>query len=233
MRQTILACVLSLIFVGGIPAGAQSLDRKSPAPLQSGVNRGTVDNFVGGHYWTFQAGPGKIEIPIRYIPGTVLGAAVNSQLTFSLMSNGKVLQTKVLQSPNGQPVSDKFFGPVPKKSRFLIAVEPAKNALVRLGGDYEITVTGAVAFDPAREPSVVHTYKVMGGYTQDLGMAKFLPDGRIETAAGPGGTWKLFDANSQSYVIDIQGQERRSLHYVPGRGLCDAGDTNPAFQEMP
>jgi hypothetical protein len=95
--------------------------------------------------------------------------------------------------------------------------------LVRASGQYELEVTGAVAYGQKSSiDPIIGTYTQMSGYTTNLGACKFLPDGTIVTANGPGGNWKLFDEGTKTYVINIDGQERHSLQFVAGRGLCDA-----------
>ena len=234
MKQIILVGLLGAgLVLAGAPARAQSLARDTPAPLRPGVNKSTVDSIVGGQYWTFEAGPGQLVVPIRYLPGTVGGSAVNTQLTFTLMAGAKVLHSETLRSTDAKPVSAKLLVPLARKTRILLAVLPVNNSLLRLGGDYEVEARGAVRFDAARAPSVVHTYKVISGVTQDFGTAKFFRDGHIETYAGPGGKWKLSDAKTQTYVIELEGQQAQTLKYVPGRGLCAPPDPNPYLQETP
>ncbi|HNB24034.1 MAG TPA: hypothetical protein PKZ32_16570, partial [Candidatus Melainabacteria bacterium] len=57
--------------------------------------------------------------------------------------------------------------------------------------------------------------------TKPLGDCKFTADGKIVTTNGATGDWKLFDENDQIYVVNIEGEERQSLKYVPGRGLLN------------
>jgi hypothetical protein len=73
-------------------------------------------------------------------------------------------------------------------------------------------------------------YKQMSGYTSVLGDCKFTADGKVVTTSGASGKWSLFDKDSQTYVIDIEGQERHSLQFKSGRGLCD-GDLI-VFQQL-
>jgi hypothetical protein len=71
----------------------------------------------------------------------------------------------------------------------------------------------------------------MSGYTEILGDCKFSPDGSIQTTQGSNGNWKLFDRDSLTYVINIERQERQSLQYKAGRGLCDP-QGGIVFQEL-
>jgi predicted helicase len=109
-------------------------------------------------------------------------------------------------------------------------VAPPSNSLLRVGGDYEIEATGPVSFgQKSTADPIIGTYKWMSGYSKDLGACKFTPDGKIITTSGANGDWKLFDEATSMYVLNIDGEARTSLKFVPGRGLVDAQGI-PAFQ---
>lgn len=56
------------------PALPQSLDAQHPAPLQPGVNTGTVDNFVGSNFFKFSGGPGALAVAVSYNSMRLLGS---------------------------------------------------------------------------------------------------------------------------------------------------------------
>lgn len=212
-------------------AGAQSLKPQTPAPLQAGINQGTVDNFIGTHYWYFQGGPGKTQVHTTFTPMGVLGGSPRTDLTITLYDEGHTWHTAKTLTSDSKEVDYTFDGDFKTPTKVCISVAPPSGGLVRMGGDYQLEVTGAVSFgQKSNADPVIGTYKQMTGYTALLGDCRFLPDGSIQTTSGSNGRWKLFDPNSQTYVIEIDGQDRHSLQYVPGRGLCDSGSI--IFQQM-
>ena len=98
-------------------------------------------------------------------------------------------------------------------------------SLVRAGGDYVVSATGAVKFDPPLSPVelIVGTYTPMVIQNNEDSAVKFEPNGVLEFASGTVGRWKLFDANSHMYTVTY-GSVRQSLKLIPGRGLVDAHD---------
>jgi hypothetical protein len=216
------AIVLSAMLLSTTSAFAQSLKPESPAPLQSGINSGTVDNFVGTHYWFFEAQPGHVRVHVQFTSMGLLGNASRANVTFTLADAAHTWQTPKVLTSDGKPVVYDFNGDMKNPTKLLLSVAPPDGGLVRTGGDYQIEATGAVSFGQKSDVDpVIGTYNEMTGYTSLLGTCKFLPDGKIETTSGTSGSWKLFDKGSQTYVINIDGQDRHSLQLVPGRGLCD------------
>ncbi len=214
------------------PAWAQSLKSDAPAPLQAGINRGTIDNMVGAHYWFFTGGPGKTHVHVKFKAMGLLGNPYRSTITVTLYDAGNTWRTPKILSSDSQDVDCTFEGDVKSPTKILLSVAPPPNGLVRMGGNYEIDATGAVGFgQKSNADPVIGTYKQMSGYTSLLGTCKFLPNGTIETTSGASGTWKLFDQATQSYVINVDGQERQSFQYKSGRGLCDT-DNSVIFQEL-
>lgn len=138
----------ALIGFAGAVGQAQSLDPQKPAALGSGVNKGNVDNGSGPHYYYFWAGPGHIDIKMAFKEMGVLGAPFRQSLTFDLYDetrklvshNAVVSQTDLARIETG--------GDFGSRHRIMLAVVPQKG-LVRLGGYYEIEITGAAAFDGA------------------------------------------------------------------------------------
>jgi len=230
MKLSVLS-LLALPFCLSNSAGAQSLKPESPAPLQAGINKGTVDSLIGSHYWFFTGGPGASTVHVKFKAMGLLGAAYKSTITVTLSDQKNTWHTTKPLTSTSQADETSFAGNAKTPIKILVTVAPPLNNLVRSGGDYEITATGAVAFAPkSNADPVIGAYKQMSGYTSNLGICKFLPDGRIETTSGGTGTWKLFDQSSSSYVVNIDGQERKACQFRAGRGLCD-GDAI-VFQEL-
>lgn len=222
--RLLLLCALSLTLSTG-PVGSQSLKPQSPAPLQPGINSSTVDNFVGTHYWYFTGGPGKVHVRVQFKPMSLLGANMRNEITVSLSDEKKTWSQPKSLSSDSKSVDYTFEGDLKDPTKIIVTVAPPSGGLVRMGGDYQLEASGAVSFGSASTADpVIGMYKFMSGYSMDLGGCKFLADGTIETTAGPSGKWKLFDKDSHTYVVDIDGQERHSLQFRAGRGLCD-GDS--------
>jgi hypothetical protein len=219
MKNFVFALVLAALSAGA--ASAQSLNVNTPGPLKAGVNASNTDNFTGTHYWYFYANPGHVTIACTFKGGTVLGAQTNATLTFGLYYGGAWHSSKVL---TGAAPTYSFETDFKKRTKVIVGVAPISGGLVRTGGDYTIAVSGAVAYgqDKAGDP-IVGTYTQMGGMTSNYGACKFKADGTIIASTGATGTWKLFDADSHTYTIVLDGQ-RLSLTLRPGRGLSDPSD---------
>lgn len=226
--KALLAFVFALL-VSTTAAMAQSLKPGAPAPLQAGINKGTVDSTVGTHYWYFNAQAGHVKVQCQYKSMGLLGNNYRSSATFTLYDAANSWRTPKILTSDGKVVDCAFDGDMKKPVKLMMSVAPPPDGLLRTGGDYEITATGAVAFaPPSSEDPIVGMYKQMAGYSSLLGDCKFSADGSIQTTSGASGHWKLFDKDSLTYVIEVDGQDRHSLQLVPGRGLCDGGI--PDFQ---
>lgn len=229
MKKVILFyCCTLFLFVA--PVCAQSLKPESPAPLQSGINRGTIDSVIGTHYWYFEGKPGKTQVHATLKSMGLFGNAQRTSVAFTLSDSGNTWHsTKVLTS-DSKPVDCTFDGLLKKPAKLIMTVAPPSNSLLRVGGDYELEATGSVAFgQKSTADPIIGVYKWMSGYSKDLGACKFTPDGKVITASGANGDWKLFDEDTRMYVINIDGETRHSLKFVPGRGLVDEQGI-PAFQ---
>lgn len=225
-----LVCSLAII-LSATSVWAQSLKPETPTPLQPGINEGTVDNFVGAQYWYFTGGPGHTRLHAQFKPMGLLGNAYQSQITVTLSDENHTWNTPKILSSDSKIVDCTFDGDLKKPTKLLVCVAPPTGGLVRTGGNYQLEASGDVAFgQKSTADPVIGTYKQMAGYTVLLGASKFLADGTIQTASGASGNWKLFDKDTQTYVINMEGQSQLSLQYIPGRGLCD-GDTI-IFQEL-
>ncbi len=219
-----MCCAVGLLLLGGA-VGAQSLKPEVPAPLQPGINKGTVDNMIGSHYWYFTAGPGKTLVHVKFTSMGLLGNPTRTTMTAVLSDAANTWHTPKPVTSDGKEAEVTFDGDLKKATKLILKLAPPPNGLVRAGGDYQVEATGAVSFGAKSSADpIIGAYKQMGGYTKELGTCKFNADGTMVSTSGINGKWSLFDAASQTYVIDVQDQERQSLQLRPGKGLCDQSD---------
>jgi hypothetical protein len=220
-----------LLMVGFAPA--QSLKPETPYPLQAGINKGISDSLVGTHYWYFYAAPGNSRVAVRFKqPTTLYGAQPNTVLTITLTDEKKTWRnTKTVTSNKNTSEATFNAEKVSAKQKIIISVAPPNQNLIRMGGDYEIEVTGDVEFDPIKNAGdpIVRTYE---SKVNSYGAIKFLADGKIEAADGSTGTWKAFDPENRIYTVIIDAY-RVSVQYLPGYGLVKPGEPNMiVFQEL-
>lgn len=217
----LLGAVLPVMYCG--TSKAQSLNVNAPTPLHSGINRGLVDALVGPQYWTFLAQPGTSKVHVTFSAMGIYGTAPRTSVTFTMSDPGNTWHTSKVVTSQGTPVDTTFEGSLKSPTKIIVSVVPPTNALLRVGGNYEIEATGAVSFTASNSanPSIVGIFKQLAGYTKPLGDCKFSADGKVVTTSGASGNWKLFDEDAQIYVVNIDGEERHSLKFVPGRGLID------------
>jgi hypothetical protein len=223
-RRVMKFAVLALAFgISTTSSPAQSLKADAPTPLKPGINRGLVDALVGPHYWTYTAQPGASKVHVTFSAMGIYGTAPKTAVTFTMSDAANTWHTSKVLMSQGTPVDTTFEGAPKAQTKIVISVVPPTNAMLRVGGNYEIEVTGAVSFDQTGSSAspIAGMYKQLAGYTKPLGDCKFTADGKIVTTNGASGDWKLFDENAQIYVVNIDGEERHSLKYVPGRGLLD------------
>lgn len=227
LALSLLAILLSVVFLS-----AQSLRPDAPAPLKEGINSGTSDSLVGTQYWYFYAAPGSSRVVVRLKKSTALyGAEMKTTLAVTMTDGNRTWRnTKMLTAnPNGAEVvfaADK----VTKHQKIIVSVAPPNQSLIRMGGDYEVEVTGDVSFAEVavNVDPIIRTYHAMNGY----GATRFLADGTILTSDGSQGVWKLFDPENQIYTVVI-GPYRESVQYRAGYGLVKPNEQNLIiFQEV-
>lgn len=225
--------LLTITLLAAVFASAQSLKPDDPYPLRDGINKATSDSLVGTHYWYFYAVPGSSTVKVRLKrPTTLYGADMKTTLTVTLADAKRTWRSvKTLNaSPNGSEISfnaDK----VAKRQMIVVAVAPPNQNLIRMGGDYEIEVTGNAEFsgETVSEEPIVRTYQ---SKMNDYGATRFLADGSVIASDGTRGTWKAFDPENRIYTITI-GKFRLSAQYQPGYGLVRPDDPNLiVFQEI-
>jgi hypothetical protein len=226
MNRVLFAIALAALT--STTVSAQSLSVNSPAPLKAGINDSATDNFTGTHYWYFYAGPGAVTVHCEFKGGGILGASINSKLTFTLSDSGQTwhISKTLISGSTADQRETRFTANLKKRIKVIVTVSPVANALVRMGGEYQISASGAVAFgqEKAGDP-IVQTFMQFSGMTKNYGATKFNADGTVVASDGSTGTWKLFDAETHTYVVVLDGQ-RLSLIYMPGRGLVSADDTS-------
>lgn len=125
---------------------AQSVDPTAPAPLAAGVNKGNVDNAVSGHYYYFWAGPGHFDIKMAFKELGMWGNPVRQSLSFDfyndkaeLLAHNAIVSAAALERLS-------TVGDLATRQRIKLAIRPQAGP-IRLGGYYEIEVTGAATFD--------------------------------------------------------------------------------------
>ena len=226
--------ILTALFLVTGTISAQSLKPEKPYPMQEGINKGTSDSLVGTHYWYFYATPGSNKLTVRFkTPTTLYGSQMNNNvLTITLTDEKKTWRTTKTVSTNKNSSEATFSADkVKTKMKIIVSVAPPNQNLIRMGGDYEIEVTGDTEFDSVKntvEP-IIRTYE---SKVNSYGTTKFLTDGTIEASDGSQGKWKVFDAENRIYTVTIE-NFRFSLQYLPGYGLVrpDSPDII-VFQEL-
>jgi len=219
-----LFVALNALFV--LPAAlAQSLDARNPAPLQAGDNTGTVDNFVGSNYFYLTGGPGAVTITVSYNSMSLLGNAQRSALNIELSDDKKTWTERRTITSMKQSSATTMTGNLKVATKLILSIIPPSGGLVRAGGDYTVSATGAAQFDPPLSPTqlIVGAYTPMSIHDNEDSAVKFSADGALEFASGTTGQWKLFDADSHLYTVTFA-NTRLSLKLIPGRGLVDAHD---------
>jgi hypothetical protein len=124
-------------------AFAQSHDISNPTPLGPGVNKGNVDNFGGPHYFTFFAGPGHIEMDMAFKDAGIFGNPLRQVLNFDLVNPDGTVTSHNAVEAFGKLEHGHTAGDLTDRRRFILRVS-AENRAVRVGGYYELVLTGAV-----------------------------------------------------------------------------------------
>lgn len=225
--------VFAFILAAVICGSAQSLKSDAPFALRDGINRGTSDSLVGTHYWYFYATPGSNVVTVRLKqPTTLYGAEMKTALTVTLTDGKrtwKAVKTLVAR-PGGSEITftaDK----ITKQQTVIVAVSPPNQNLIRMGGDYEIEVSGNVMFNGTESEAdpIVRSYD---SKVNSYGAVRFLADGSVIASDGSRGTWKAFDPENRLYTV-VVGAFTFSVKYRAGYGLVKPSDQNLiVFQEI-
>jgi hypothetical protein len=144
-RLTPCIAMVAWLFAASICHG-QSLDPHKPAPLGAGINKGNIDNFKGAHYYYFWAEPGHIDVRMAFKEMGIFGAPLRQALSFDFLDeSGKLLShNAVVSAANLQQITTN--GDFANRQKIVLAIT-AQKGLVRLGGYYEVEITGAAAFE--------------------------------------------------------------------------------------
>jgi outer membrane protein OmpA-like peptidoglycan-associated protein len=135
-----------LIGVLTVSLAGQSTDPKHPTPLGPGVNKGNVENFVGPHYYSFAAGPGHIDVKFAFKEMGIFGNPLRQGLSFDFKNEDGSMASHNAVVSQGKIERLTTTGDLPKRQKFILVIT-AQNGAVRMGGYYEVEITGAVSFD--------------------------------------------------------------------------------------
>ena len=141
-----LICLLWVCIACTCAGRAQSHDSIHPTPLSPGVNKGNVDNVAGPHFYYFYARPGRIDLKMAFHEMGVFGNPLRQTLTFDLGDEkGKVFYHQAIVS-QGATATLSNYGTVDTRQKVLVAVS-AQQGAIRMGGYYELEITGVAFFD--------------------------------------------------------------------------------------
>lgn len=138
---------MALLLMGCSICLAQSHDPGKPTPLGPGVNKGNIDNQSGGpNYYYLLAGPGKVDLHYAFHEMGLFGNPLKQVLNFDILDDkNKVISHDAIQSV-GKLEKLTQTGTLDGPVRLVIRVT-SPDAVIRLGGYYEIEAAGAVRFD--------------------------------------------------------------------------------------
>jgi hypothetical protein len=197
-----------------------------PAPLGPGVNRGNVDNFGGGHTFYFFAGPGHVDAEMAFEEVGMFGSPLRQTMNFDFYTDDNKLASHNTIVSQGALARIHIDGDIASRERLRLLVTVQKG-LVRLGGYYEIEVTGAVAFEgPTLGVGVqpIMSQPLVSGTPQPLVSGTLQPlVTTMPQPAGPdpaqrtfGCDGKIFRAPSKSVLGAVYGATNVSVEKVIG-----------------
>jgi hypothetical protein len=131
---------------------AKDTSKPVPVPLAPGINKGNVDNISGPRYFWFWAGPGLVTVNMAFKDMGVFGNPLRQVMHFNIYSvDGKLLSPYTVESVDKlEHLSEP--GTIPVRTKYVIEVK-AQDATIRMGGYYELSVTGAVDFGDVKNTS--------------------------------------------------------------------------------
>lgn len=138
---------VALVLASSAAGSAQSHDSQHPTPLGPGINKGNVDNKANGpNYYYFYAGPGHVDLHYAFKEMGVFGNPMKQALSFDLYDeNNNVMSHGTIVSVDKMETLTESGNLASRHKVVLRVISP--NTALRLGGYYEIEVTGAAAFD--------------------------------------------------------------------------------------
>ncbi|SEE16243.1 hypothetical protein [Bradyrhizobium erythrophlei] len=146
-KSRILAkpAVRLLLCLGGLatPASAQSTDPHHPTVLGAGVNRANITNNIRGHYYSFMAGPGHVDVELAFKEMGVFGRPLPQHLNFDFWNADGVRLSHIEVLSQGSVARRHTDADLPARQRINLAVSTQWGA-IKVGGYYEIELKGAV-----------------------------------------------------------------------------------------
>ncbi|WP_420966638.1 hypothetical protein [Bradyrhizobium sp. B120] len=146
MPRMVLKPALRLLFcIGGLaaPASAQSTDPHHQTLLGAGVNRANIANDVRGHYYSFMAGPGHVDVELAFKEMGVFGRPLPQHLNFDFWNADGVRLSHIEVLSQGSIARRHTDADLPARQRINLAVSTQWGA-IKVGGYYEIELKGAV-----------------------------------------------------------------------------------------
>jgi outer membrane protein OmpA-like peptidoglycan-associated protein len=169
---------------------AQSHDAAHPTPLAPGLNKGNVDSIVGPNYYYFFAGPGHWEVHLTFHEMGLLGNPYRQLCNFDFINAHNVTSHMQIVSQGNTAKLDNS-GDFTDRQRMVLKVSGQGN-LIRMGGYYEVTITGAVSFEgkagssagvqAAQTESLVHN---VGPLVQSSGPLVKSSGPLVQSSGGP------------------------------------------------
>lgn len=134
-----------LLCIGGLagPVSAQSTDPHHPTVLGVGVNRANITNDVRGHYYSFMAGPGHVDVELAFKEMGVFGRPLPQHLNFDFWNADGVRLSHIEVLSQGSVAHRHTDADLPARQRINVAVSTQWGA-IKVGGYYEIELKGAV-----------------------------------------------------------------------------------------
>lgn len=144
--KTVVKPAVCLLICSGVligPASAQSTDPHRPTVLGLGVNRANITNDVRGHYYTFMAGPGHVDVELAFKEMGVFGRPLPQHLNFDFWNADGVRLSHIEVLSQGNAARRHTDADLPARQRINRAVSTQWGA-IKVGGYYEIELKGAV-----------------------------------------------------------------------------------------
>ena len=137
--SVLLACLGAL----AAPATAQSTDPHHPTTLGLGVNKANITNDVSGHYYSFLAGPGHVDVELAFQQMGLFGRPMPQHINFDFWSaEGTHLSHIEVLSEDG--IAHRHTdADLQTQQRINLAVTTQWGA-IKIGGYYEVELKGAV-----------------------------------------------------------------------------------------
>ena len=134
-----------LLCIGGFAdqTSAQSTDPHHPTVLGLGVSRANITNDVRGHYYTFVAGPGHVDVELSFKESGVFGNPLPQHLNFDFWNADGVRLSHIEVLSQGSTAHRHTDADLPTQQRINLAVSTQWGA-IKIGGYYEIELKGTV-----------------------------------------------------------------------------------------